>query len=40
MLMADAMIAATEIEYGLPLLSGNEKHYRFLKMLMLEGFKP
>ena len=40
MLMADAMISATAIEHGLPLLSGNEKHYRFLKMLTLEGFKP
>ena len=40
MLMADAMIATTAIEHGLPLLSGNEKHYRFLKMLTLEGFKP
>jgi len=40
MLMADAMIAATAIEHGLPLLSGNGKHYRFLKMLTLEDFKP
>jgi len=40
MLMADALIAATAIEHGLPLLSGNEKYYRFLKMLTLEGFKP
>ncbi len=40
MLMADAMIAATAIEHGIPLLSGNEKHYRFLRMLKLERFKP
>ncbi|MDQ6999469.1 MAG: type II toxin-antitoxin system VapC family toxin [Mariprofundus sp.] len=40
MLVADALIAATAIEHGLPLLSGNEKHYRFLKMLQLNGFKP
>jgi len=40
MLMADAMIAATAIEHGIPLLCGNEKHYRFLKMLTLEAFKP
>jgi len=40
MLMAGALIAATAIEHGLSLLSGNEKHYRFLKMLTLEGFKP
>jgi len=40
MLMADALIAATAIEHGLSLLSGNEKHYRFLTMLKLESFKP
>ncbi|MDX8397578.1 MAG: type II toxin-antitoxin system VapC family toxin [Mariprofundaceae bacterium] len=40
MLMADALIAATAIEHGLSLLSGNEKHYRFLTMLKLEKFKP
>ncbi|PIP02973.1 MAG: VapC toxin family PIN domain ribonuclease [Zetaproteobacteria bacterium CG12_big_fil_rev_8_21_14_0_65_54_13] len=40
MLMADALIAATAIEYGLTLLSGNEKHYRFLTMLRLKKFRP
>jgi len=40
MLMADALIAATAIEHGMPLLSGNEKHYRFLTMLDLRAFKP
>jgi len=40
MLMADTLIAATAIEHGLSLLSGNKKHCRFLKMLTLEGFKP
>jgi len=40
MLMADALIAATAIEHGLSLLSGNEKHYRFLTTLKLEAFKP
>jgi len=40
MLMADALIAATAIEHGLSLLSCNEKHHRFLKMLKLKGFKP
>jgi hypothetical protein len=39
MLMADALIAATAIEHGLALLSGNGKHYRFLTMLKLETFK-
>ena len=40
MLMADALIAATAIEHGLSLLSGNEKHYRFLTTLKLETFRP
>jgi len=37
--MADAMIAATVIDHSLPLLSGNGKHYRFLKMITLKNFK-
>ena len=40
MLMADALIAATAMEHGLCLLSGNAKHYRFLTALELETFKP
>jgi len=40
MLMADALIAATAIEHGLTLNSGNAKHYKFLTSLKLEVFKP
>jgi len=40
MLLADALIAATAIEHGLTLLSGNEKHFRFLKQLKLKSFQP
>jgi len=40
MLMADALIAATAIEYGLPLLTANTKRYGFLSNLTLKRFKP
>jgi len=40
MLMADALIAATAMEYGLPLLTANTKHYGFLSNLTLKRFKP
>ncbi|RLL49696.1 type II toxin-antitoxin system VapC family toxin [Mariprofundus sp. EBB-1] len=40
MLMADALIAATAVEHGRSLLSGNSKYYRFLESLKLERFKP
>ena len=29
--LADALISATAIAYGLPILTGNEKHYKTLK---------
>jgi len=40
MAIADALIAATAIEYGLPLLTANAKHYGFLSNLTLEHFRP
>jgi len=40
MLMADALIAATAIEHGLTLQTGNGKHYKFLSSLKLKVFKP
>jgi predicted nucleic acid-binding protein len=36
----DAIIAATATEYGLPLYSGNAKHFRSVKELELKIFKP
>jgi len=38
--MADALIAATALETGLPLVSANDRHYRFIQGLELQVFRP
>ena len=38
--LADALIGATAIVHGLPLLSANAKHFRPMDELMLEVFVP
>lgn len=38
--LADALIAATAVENGLPLLTANDEHYRALNDLTLEVFRP
>ena len=38
--LGDALIAATALEHGLKLLSGNVKHFAKLPGLSLEAFKP
>lgn len=38
--LADALIGATSISNGLKLLTGNTKHYKVLKDLDIEIFKP
>lgn len=38
--LADALIAATALENGLILVTGNDRHYRFIKGLELEVFRP
>lgn len=40
MQLADALIGATAIAYGNPVLTGNDKHYRVLKDLEIKRFKP
>lgn len=38
--IADALIAATAIESREHLLTANDKHYRFVKTLKIEKFRP
>ena len=38
--LADALIGATAVAYGLPLLTGNAKHYKVMKNLQLKKFQP
>ena len=40
MQLADALIGATAIAYGNPVLTGNDKHYRVLKDLKIKKFRP
>ena len=38
--LADSLIGATAIAYGLPILTGNNKHYKIFKNLQLKKFRP
>jgi hypothetical protein len=38
--LADALIGATAISHGLPILTGNDKHYKMLKELQIKRFRP
>ncbi len=38
--LADALIGATAIAYGIPVLTGNDKHYKVLKDLEIKRFRP
>jgi len=40
MQLADALIGATAIAYGNPVLTGNDKHYKVLKDLNIKRFRP
>ncbi len=38
--LADALIGATSMVYGLPLLTANTKHYKTIKNIILQKFRP
>jgi predicted nucleic acid-binding protein len=38
--LADALIGATAIFHGFPILTGNDKHYKILKDLQVKKFRP
>jgi len=38
--LADALIAATSIELGLTLITGNSRHYRVLPGISLKRYRP
>ena len=38
--LADALVAATALQYQLPLLTANDKHYKMIADLKLEIFRP
>ena len=38
--LADALIGATAISYGLPILTGYDKHYKILKEMQIKKFRP
>ena len=38
--LADALIGATAISYGLPILTGNDNHYKILKGIQIKRFRP
>ena len=40
LLLADALIGATAVINGITLLSGNTRHYKFIKNIMLKQFRP
>ncbi len=38
--LADALIGATAVTHGLPILTGNDRHYRVLKDVQIKKFRP
>lgn len=38
--IADALIGATAVAYALPILTGNDKHYKVIKDIQIKRFRP
>ena len=38
--LADALIGATAITHGFPILTANDKHYKVMKDIQIKKFKP
>ena len=38
--LADALIGATAVAYSLPILTGNDKHYKIVKDIQIAKFRP
>lgn len=38
--LADALIGATAIAYGFPILTANDKHYKIMKDVQIKKFRP
>ncbi len=38
--LADALIGATAVSYGRPILTGNDKHYKVIKDVKIKKFRP
>jgi predicted nucleic acid-binding protein len=38
--LADALIAATALSHGLPIMTANDKHYKVLKDVHIKKFRP
>jgi len=37
--LADALIGATAVSFGLPILTGNDKHYKAIKHVQIKKFR-
>ena len=38
--LSDALIGATAIKYGFPILTANDRHYKVMKDIQIKKFKP